>query len=375
MASNMEALVYWARRKNGYVYVFIRRNKPLPRSVTKHLDHEPDHNIEYWLADYKQRNGVKEQSKHPLADRWVKAVDSYLNEIKNRKSDKTISDHRHMLLDYVIPFFTVVHLRQDPNHWVQLAPKLSTYIREQTESEFQIQKANSALRGFWNWLQEENMVLGNVSLKLKKPVREQKTTPLETTLTPEEALAFVQSCKHPDISIMALAGYFFSLRPQETFALEPNDFKAGTSASELECCKVMNRFNQFGRLAVNITKQRDQKGKPQKPKAGSIGWVACFNEVAARLLVAKIREFRDSGKPFFEYQNDWLYERWKRHGIPNISLKDLRRASLYHLGHHVGLDFAALKSHARHSKPETTMLYLRRPIEELEIDSDLDLDA
>ena len=56
-------------------------------------------------------------------------------------------------------------------------------------------------------------------------------------------------------------------------------------------------------------------------------------------------------------------------------MKDLRRASLYWLGHHTQLGLIELKSHARHSKSDTTLLYLRRPNEELDEVDDLNLEA
>jgi hypothetical protein len=134
----------------------------------------------------------------------------------------------------------------------------------------------------------------------------------------------------------------------------------------------MLRFNQYNKFAVNVTKQRIQTGEITTPKAYSVGWVSCFDETAARLLVPLLKEADKNG--VFNRRNDFLFSRWKEHGIKEITLKDLRRSSLYYLGHVVGLEFAGLSAHARHAKPETTMLYLRRPVEETK-DVELDLDA
>jgi hypothetical protein len=67
---------------------------------------------------------------------------------------------------------------------------------------------------------------------------------------------------------------------------------------------------------------------------------------------------------------------WSKSGIKDIALKDLRRASLYWLGHYTNITLVGLQSHARHADPKTTALYYRRPDEEFEGSLDeLDLDA
>lgn len=107
----------------------------------------------------------------------------------------------------------------------------------------------------------------------------------------------------------------------------------------------------------------------------SVGWVACFDEKAARELV-KLLVGKPFDQPLFEHGLFWYIKLWKRGGFPNTVTKDMRRASLYHLGHYSDLPVVALKNHARHQNMETTMLYTRRP-EELS-DNDrghLDLDA
>jgi len=361
--------MHFFRKNNKYVYVMTSRNTCLPRALTKHLDAEPDHNVRFWITDYELKHGVKVVEKQPLLSKWVERVEAYLAERASKKSPKTQSDHRRMLMDFVIPFFTQLHGLGDPNQWPPVAPKLAAYIRDQTGSEFQIQKANSALRAFWEWLHDEQQVLGNSVLRLKKPVRTAVATPLLRTVSPEEVLAF--SARAPRyMALLALCGYFFSLRPQEVFALRVSDFRAGSTARGFECSKVMRKFYQFDGLVVNVTRQRDQTGQITPPKAFSKGWVSCFDERAARRLVELIRGQQD----LFSNRNDYLFDHWKKFGIPNITLKDLRRASLYHLGHIVGMEFAGLSAHARHAKPETTMLYLRRPEEEAE-GLTLDLDA
>jgi integrase len=76
------------------------------------------------------------------------------------------------------------------------------------------------------------------------------------------------------------------------------------------------------------------------------------------------------GEPLFPVANRELYKQWTAATsgteVDGITLKDLRRASLYHLGHHTAFsgELTLLMKHARHKEPQTTMLYLRRPDED-----------
>jgi hypothetical protein len=138
----------------------------------------------------------------------------------------------------------------------------------------------------------------------------------------------------------------------------------------------MARAKLFNRLLVKITKQRSPAlSGPAKPKAGSRGWVACFDRDAAIEIVKHLNRFPNAG-PIFNFGNDWYFKRWRREGYPGLSLKDLRRASLYWLGHYTSLEISALKNHARHKSIMTTALYTRRPFEEIVSRSGtLDLDS
>jgi integrase len=202
-----------------------------------------------------------------------------------------------------------------------------------------------------------------------------KKTPLLLALKPEEILAYNPT--RPDLRLFALLGYFFSLRPQEVVALTPRDFAAGTEAAMKECAKVMAKAGMYTRLSVHITKQRSS-GKIKTPKAGSIGWVSCFQESAAREII-KLIFGKPADEPLFANQMDWYYKLWRREGIPQSTVKDLRRASLYHLGHYSelgGQTPVGLMNHARHKHIQTTMLYCRRPEEWSKDDwKALDLDA
>jgi hypothetical protein len=175
---------------------------------------------------------------------------------------------------------------------------------------------------------------------------------------------------------MALLGYFFSLRPMEVFAVKKEQFRAGTKAAELECGKVLTQYGLFGRLAIYMEHARAQDGTEKKLKTkDSKGWVGCFSEPAARLLLDLIQDEEPGALLFREWKPDWYLKIWAAHGIPNTVLKDMRRGSLYWLGHHIGMQPLHLKHHARHARFDTTLLYLRRPDEYVAETLELDLDA
>jgi hypothetical protein len=417
-------LAYWDRKRGKQVVVYVwedGKQKQLPRDKTRHLDVEPDHNIEAWVARYSEQfEGKALQPEQITPAKMIRWVDGYTGYLESRgKSAKTVGDHRRMLNNYIIPYFVGLHGMEDPNKWPAVSAQLDTYMREVGDDadeessgmEHQILRTNSAIRGFWEWLADEHHVLGGVALRVRKPRPRDAATPLPRVVTPDEVLKFVKGCRDRDIKLMALLGFFFSLRPQETFALRIGDFVAGSKAVELEACRVMSGHKVrggdalYGRLAVHITRQRIQSGEFREPKAYSRGYVSCFSEEAAKLLVAilktpdpdivrqkaqKEKGERTRGNKnadiILGWSSDYNFAKWHRQGLgagvegrrqAELSLKDLRRASIYWLGHYTTLELNALKNHARHKKADTTMLYLRRP-EDIEPGTAwdrLDLDA
>ena len=102
-----------------------------------------------------------------------------------------------------------------------------------------------------------------------------------------------------------------------------------------------------------------------------------FNEKAAKLIVQILKHIENDQELIFaKHTNDTWFRKWEESGYANVTLKDLRRASLGYLGHHTKFELVPLKNHARHSKVDTTMQYLRRPAEKVEDKNDyLDLEA
>ncbi len=282
----------------------------------------------------------------------------------------TVKPHARNLIYFALPYFfhemAVVNLGDIP----QLSVKLNAFLRtDMNLPNSKIKAIQMSLRMFWRWLEEERIVEGK--LILRRTAQIEATTPLKFTPLPEDILRW--SSPHEDLRLLLLLAYFFSLRPQEIFALKVGHFIAGPLANVQEPSRVMREAGLFDRLLVRIVAQRSRRIGLKTPKAGSRGLVACFEERAAQRIVDILkRSSRDA--LLFPYGNDWYYKKWRRHGFPNLTLKDCRRASLYWLGHYSKLDIVALRNHARHSDIETTALYTRRPLfdESLEADS-LDL--
>jgi hypothetical protein len=176
-------------------------------------------------------------------------------------------------------------------------------------------------------------------------------------MTPNQVLSL--EVKDPELRLMILVAYFFSIRPQELFALTRDDFTAGDDAAELECCKVMVELGLFGRFAVRIERQRRLANeKARDPKVNSVGWVACFNEAGAKAIAARLKELPDG--PLFKSGATWFNTRLRNAEL-GFTWKDLRRASLYHLGHYSKINKVQIKSHSRHRDDKSIELYLRRP--------------
>lgn len=368
-------MAYWLRRNGNKVYVYTRKNdkaKQLPRRETSHLDELSERSVEAWVQDWELKNeGHKtRRSNNPTL---TSLLDQYLSYQMSRKKYRgTISQYSSLLSRYVFPFF-LSHGKQYQD--VKLWPAKSVFLldfltsKKLALSTSTIKRVNIVLRGFWKWLYEERVV-ETETLRLRNPVAEANDTPLKFTLEPGEVLAFAERAGDVRIKLLALCGYFFSLRPQELFALDLGHFRAGKDVEELDVTGMMADAGLFNRLAYFVDAQRDAKGGLKAPKSGSRGWVCCFDREAGEAIVGLVNELEGVTYP----DNRAAYRLWKRHGIEGISLKDLRRASLYWLGHHTGIQPLQLKRHARHQHIDTTMLYIRSPEAEVKAEGKVRLE-
>lgn len=372
-------MAFWSRDKANKVRIYVYENNKqsrVPREKYSHLDFQPDEVVEQFI---KENFGSKPKTT-PTTDHHLNSlIEQFADyELKKGLNPSTVKNRTACLKKHIIPFFLqLTPPSKEPAEWPFRCVKLLEHMQSQSLSYDSIIRSNVALNSFWNWLQDEGLVDRNINLRLRKPRPPVKETVLKYSLTPQQVISFAENHTSPELAFLALTGYFFSLRTQETLALTRADFRAGTLASQLECSKVMRESNLFDRLAVNISKQNSKglKSKTAKPKAGSKGWVSCFDAKAAKLIVELIKKLDKGLETLIPLSVDYNIKLWRKNGIPNITLKDLRRASIYWLGHHTKLGIIELKSHARHNKTDTTALYLRRAEEKLDVLDDLDLDA
>lgn len=359
------------------VYVYVKRGehaKALPRALTRELDGKADWEIEDWMRLYAALNALPHRKLSVSLGDLDEKLDAFCKHLAAMDKYKTtVGTYRARLLD-VLPFFAET---PNANEWYLMTGKLFDYLAvELGLTAHAHRRANMAFKAFHAWLQEQGLVAHRHALMLRNRPLKSRNTPLKFTQTPEDILRWViTQSPDKDLRLIALLGYFFSLRTDEVFGLRRESFLAGTAASGFEASKVMRNAGLYGKLVVHINKMRRQDGSEYDPtelKRGGV--VACFDERAAKLIIQQLTD-RPKGLLFTGHPG-WIAKRWAKFGIPGLTIKDLRRASIYWLGQYSKLPFTALQNHARHSNPSTTALYTRRPEEAFEAElDDLDLDA
>ncbi|MCX6123288.1 MAG: hypothetical protein NTV34_00840, partial [Proteobacteria bacterium] len=320
-------MAYWQWKRSGdrkfvAVYVKIRgRAKALPRAIVKHLDSATAADIENWVNEFGNEAGGKHTSHSTENDigslcRYLDEFCSFMQSEGRMKS--TIKEHRSLLSRFAIPYFCQLSPpATNPEDWHQTSIKMQNWLDSNKVSIPVRRRVNVSLRTFYRYLYEEGIVKYHPQLRLRNPRLPDDKTPLRSTISPEDIMTYVESCKIRELRLIALIGFGFSLRPQEIAALRPIDFRAGSSALNLECCKSLGRAGLFDRLAVVVHRQRVGK-EFTKPKSSSSGTVGCIDERIARLLVKELSVI-DSEELILKYQLDWYYELWRRAGIANVT--------------------------------------------------------
>lgn len=349
------------RDKAGRVYLQVydpekRRGRVLPRHESRHLDDMSDEEIRAILKPVAVTPKLSDAEK--LGKDWLR----YLGE-EMGLDRQTVRQRQSGLERFVYPFF--IHESKLPvEEWPNHTAKFYRWLVARNSTASQIRVANTALSIFYKWLGEEN-ILKPTKLALRTGKRGARETPLIRTVSPEEVLKWAKKCPIPHVKFIGLAGYFFSLRPQEVFALCREDFNHTAAIETLESVKVMKSVSMGMKLAVYVAKQKQNAGTVSPDaKKGSKGWVCCFHNEAADMLIEMLSHMR-TGETICRWNNKKLYDDWKTHGLKDVSVKDLRRASAYYLGHYSKLSPVQLMKHMRHKKIETTMIYCRRPDEAL----------
>jgi hypothetical protein len=345
---------------------------PVPRKLTKHLDGKDDWEIEDWIRWYEAVNNIDSRRVFAELGEFERTLDRFLKHLELQKLNKGTIRIYTNCLRLALPYFMT-----EPNldAWYLLTGGLYDHLASLAISAEQHNRTNQSFGVFYRWLQLQGLVRHRHGLMLMNRPSERSKTPLKRVLLPDEVLAWAKAQTSPEMKFMALAGYFLSLRTGETFGARKSDFVAGSRAKLLEASRVLAKAGMPCSLALNVQNCRRADGSSYKPtelKRGGI--VGCFDQTAAKTLIEVVNTAQDNlivqGKP-----ERWI-KLWSKQGIKGIALKDLRRASLYWLGHYTDITLVGLQSHARHTDPKTTALYYRRPEEEFDATVGLlDLDA
>lgn len=355
------------------VYYFDNNKQvQVPRHLTKHLDDKPDIMVEEWMTWYAAVNALSAKAvRVDLGSELEDLLKLWRLYLKSRQLNPVTVRLHLDCVRLALPLFRETEM----NSWYLLSGELYEYLLKTGINAYRHKRVNQSFGSFYKWLQRTNKIKHRHGLLLENRPLEEAKTPLRFTLTPEDVLEYAASCQVPELKFVALAGYFFSLRTSEVFGVRRQDFLAGKQVLTFECYKVMAKAGLFGKLLINVRNCRRPNGTeylPSKRKKG--GLVGCFDQRAAEVLVKLLKPL-EPGLVVSKHLPEHWSKQWKLHGIPGVTIKDLRRASLYWLGHYSDLPFVALKNHARHSNTETTALYVRRPEEEFTEDMELDLDA
>lgn len=340
--------MYFFRKKSAVYITYYKDSRLvcLPRSESRHLDHLPDDQVKLAVKRLEALQGVREVRPDlaPCPDNLIDLIGRFVAHRASEGADMTTLKHYKACL-----LSAGVYMGWPLAEWPERSRGFVEWSKDMRE--WKRNRCRMYLLLFWKWAVYEGLATGDLYIR---PVKQKvKQTPLSYTVTPEKVLSW---SLEPHLKLLVLLGYFCSLRPQEIIALNRSDFTGGQSAVGLECCKVMASIGLYNRFAVRIDRQRKTKvSKP--PKGDSYGWVACFDEAAAKTIVELVKGIEGDLFPLSLSRYETL---WRRSGL-GLDIKDLRRASLYWLGHYTQIQLIPLMNHARHKHSSTTLLYLRRP--------------
>ena len=327
--------------------------------------------MQKWCDCWQQEHGpaVKRVMDHHLSEYDEVRVffEGFMLERRQLRklSDATMADERTRFYNHVIPFIVGQHGLKDVRTWYTVTPKMGPHLLSagilKTE---QVKKCLSLLSRFSKYL-TMNGILPHPWLMVL-PTDGDKSTLLETSLSPADVFNFVRSNAKPELQLMALLGSFGSLRPGETFALHREDFLTGDDATGKS--KTYERLKKVGlgsRLAVHISKALNRYSEFRLPKTHfSYGYVSIWDGEAAKMIAAILRDM-PSGR-LFAMTRRTLFRHWQEQVEPvlKVSLHDLRRASGLYLGRVIDIPVQLLQEQMRHARITTTELYMRRPVEE-----------
>ncbi len=365
-------MAFWNRDKSGRLQVYYYdpekgKQVKLSRNYLRHLDHiKEDAAIDIWVKRWAADN-IKHQKTIPrvllTTDEAYLFFEAFIEERKRFRnlSISTYKDAHTYFHKYVSEYFVTVHKEKDVRNWSLYMAGFPGWLLKKNLSNKYIKKIILTCRQFGHYL-AANHIITHKWLVLIPVDNSSSATPLPRELKPKEVLKFAQSSSNSEVKLLALLGYFASLRPAETMALSVKDFYTGLQA--IRVCKTQENFKKLklgSKLTIHVNKQL-RGTLIDKPKTrGSVGYVAVWYAPAAREIGELLK---GKNGALFSKARETLFILWKEQGINGISLHDLRRSSGVYLGRTKQVPMLLLQEHMRHSSINTTMLYMRRPEQE-----------
>ncbi len=387
------------RKPNGSVVFQVydpvtKTQRKLSRDEIAHLDSATDEQIATFRQLYiaKNRAQAKKTLKTVLAqtDEAQFLFEQFLAEYQSlrKTSDTTTSDEKGRWTGYITPYFVKEHATKDVRLWYLHTAGFPPWLIGSPLGINQQKKVIGLLERFGLYLARHRKIPEPWGF-IKPTENTSKETPLEFEVLPQEVLDWSAS-REPRTAMLALLGYFASMRPEESFALKKSDIL--TSDDARNKAKTHLRFKQHGLgsgVSIDVKLAFKKTGKIGRPKSEvSRAVVNVFSPEAARRIAALLRLLPDGWlfprrrrirKNTYEYLYDdekpmgrgTMFNYWEEHGFRKsraleepkrlVSLHDLRRASCLYLGRTLDLPTTLVQEHLRHADIKTTLLYMRQP--------------
>lgn len=374
-------MAYW-QKKRGKVQVFHydkSKGRPvvLPREETSPLDDKTDAEIERWVRQWEADNGIVRQNRGRRKEtvNLPPALEKFFKDYQSERSKEEgvgalqLRNERVHFTKHILKYFVELHGKNDVLRWADVGAGFRGWLTETTEMGPKSKKAVVlTLNRFGRYLKDVGKLKEPWNFKTPKlgHRRTTRTTPLPRPVAPDEVLKAAKALKvkHPNWALALLVGYFASLRPEETFALQRSDFLTGDSAVRHSQTYTRLRKKKLGtRLAIHITKALIDGTEIGPPKNYNSNGVVTVWSVKGAEAIAEILRYWPAKTAFFEHTKSYLFKTYRDDAKPplGVTLHDLRRASALYLGREIGVEPFLLQDMLRHADLETTMLYTRRP--------------
>lgn len=374
-------MAYFDRRRGIEVTVYyydksLKRAVAIPRADTSHLDHLSDAEVLQWVADWEVASGIGRQRSRRRTvldvDDLSTLIDTHLMDHK-MKSDPpqrngTLADYRRQFDRFILPYFVLIHSCKDIRKWHLLTDQFPNHLILHHKMPVKsARKVCQTLLRFGRFLVRRHLLIQPWLIELPRN-RNRRKAPLARKMDPDEVMQVARRLikeQNPQWALCLLLGYFGSLRPEELFALEAEDFLFSTAArTRAKAWAGFQRKSLGSGLSIIIDRTLIKKEPEYLTKTHfSRGVVNIFSGEAAKLIVSLLkRPLIGRLFPGARWQLDRQY-RENLKPIIGLNAQDLRRASSNYLGKRVGIDPYTIQAHLRHAEMSTTLLYCRDPDE------------